>query len=147
VEELEREKSDLQLMLWEAQRKLQQEDNTESGALEDLMRSGGGLQTWRQGNNARGSTRALGVTLREFAPSTASPQFVNSSSRALGVGVTRRELSELTSNSASPQFANSMQQFDATCGKLRDVSNRRKENDKENLWNSLQITDNSFVSL
>ena len=131
-------------MLWEAQRKLQQEDTTESGALEDLMQSGGGVQTWRQGNNARGSSRALGVTHRELASSSASPQFVNGSSRALGV--TRRELSDLTSNSTSPQFANSMQHFNATCGKL-DVSNRRKENDKENLWNSLQITDNSFVSL
>jgi hypothetical protein len=142
VEELEREKSELQLMLWEAQRK---QDNTESGALEDLMQSGGGLQTWRQGNNARGSSRALGVTRHELASSSASPQFVNSSSRALGVS--RRELRELTSTSASPQFANSMQQFNATCGKLRDVSNGRKENDKENLWNSLQITDNSFLSL
>ena len=141
MEELEREKSELQLMLWEAQRK---EDSTESGALEDLMQSGGGLQNWRQGNNACGSSRALGVTRRELASSSASPQFVNSSSRALGV--TRRELRELTSTSASPQFANSMQQFNATCGKLRDVSNGHKENDKENLWNSLQIT-NSFLSL
>ncbi len=141
MEELEREKSELQLTLWEAQRKLQQKDNTESGALEDLMQSGGGLQTWCQGNNARGSSRALGVTRRELASSSASPQFVNSSSRALGG--TRRELRELTSTSASPQFANSMQQFNATCGN----GEVRKENDKENLWNSLKITDNSFLSL